>query len=178
MLYYEGHLCYHELLHRKRNDIYPNDYLDSLRKQLFDVNKIHINLSFYNVDMYKGLIEHLIEDYPQIKQVHIHKNNFGRYNDPRYFNQDAYTLSREHFESCTQDYIEPIYDFSWQDMGPRKSMSNKHFKENCEYIKNLFWTELHMTCDSLYWHIFRSINQYRPDFTQKNFISLIDIIKL
>lgn len=146
-------------------------FFTGLIKALNETDTIHVNLSMYNAFMFGGLVRHIQEDFTNIKNIKVMDPYRGTFRDPRFFyNKKFDYVTEDHFDTGKKD-INIIYNFDWDTMYCRGFMPEQLFKENIEYIKSLFWTEINDS--DIYANMWLSLNQYYPNFTKDEFYTII-----
>lgn len=148
---YDGHMCIHEMLHRKKGGYEESQtWLESV---LPTVDVVHVEVSFFNIHMVEEHIRIMQFDYPNIKKIIVNKTsvnykipgyNVGFIVNPR--NNDL-QLKRNEFYSFNSNnnlQINPdttiVIDDSLYKIHAR-SIPNHHTRLLLEEMKTLFWVK-------------------------------------
>lgn len=163
MIRYDGHVCDHEILHRK---VLGNlDYMENLFEMLSSDDAIQLDVNLYTIPNITCHLENLVQDFPNIKTVMLTASN-NRFDSICY--SDVFKFfNLRHITELTQHHHEFIVAFDWHEFKNKKQMPFCHFNDNLIFLRGLYWSdnpEVYMSDnfknDTSYSHWFKSLSQY------------------
>ena len=142
---YDGHLCFHELLHRKLevaeygHALHTVSYLKTI---LPTVSAVDVHIGFFNMGGLRGLVESIVREYPNILTVNVIKTPDQHF-DPRYASHASINKFNDNVRSLKSiESLKINVDIQLIDI---KSVSMP-FDSFCRIITKIgtfYWTEEH-----------------------------------